>query len=175
MSSDGQETFIIHVSKSHKPLAFSTHHHWYTSIIRSLPPSPHHNRPAKILYSYDRAVRGFSARLSPAQADAVKRIPGVLSVVPDAVRHIHTTHPPKFLGLADSFGLWPNSDYADDVIVGVLDTGIWPERGSFSDEGLPPVPSRWKGSCVDVPDFPAKSCNKKIIGAKAFYLGYEAS
>lgn len=71
--------------------------------------------------------------------------------------------------------MWPNSDYADDVIVGVLDTGIWPERDSFSDEGLGPVPARWKGKCVDLPDFPATLCNKKIIGARAYYLGHEAS
>ncbi|KAL9157111.1 hypothetical protein ABFS82_09G124000 [Erythranthe guttata] len=172
-SSDaGQETFIVHVIKSEKPLTFSTHHHWYSSIIKSLPP---HHRPAEILYTYDRAVRGFSARLSAAQADALRRVPAVVSVIPDAVRYLHTTHTPKFLGLADSFGLWPNSDYADDVIVGVLDTGIWPERSSFSDEGLSAVPSHWKGSCVDAADFPATLCNKKLIGTKAFYLGYEAS
>ncbi|KAL8458711.1 hypothetical protein ACS0TY_036281 [Phlomoides rotata] len=172
LSSDGQETFIVHVSKSHKPLAFSTHYHWYSSIIRSL--SPHH-RPPKILYTYDKAVRGFSVTLSAAQAAALRKFPGVISVIPDAVRHTHTTRTPNFLGLADSFGLWPDANYADDVIVGVLDTGIWPERASFSDEGLGPVPSHWKGSCVDAPDFPATLCNKKIIGTKAFYLGYEAS
>ncbi|CAA0821165.1 Subtilase family protein [Striga hermonthica] len=171
-SSGDQETFIVHVSKSHKPLAFSTHRHWYAGILQSLPP---HRRPAQILYTYDRAVRGFSARLSPHQAAALSRVPGVVSVVPDAVRFPHTTRTSNFLGLADSFGLWPNSDYADDVIVGVLDTGIWPERPSFSDEGLSPVPSHWKGSCVDAPDFPANLCNRKIIGAKSFYLGYEAS
>ncbi|XP_051135337.1 subtilisin-like protease SBT1.4 [Andrographis paniculata] len=172
-SSDGQDTFIVHVSQSQKPLMFSTPKHWYSSILRSLPP---HHRPAKILYTYDRAVRGFSARLSAAQSAALRRVAGVVSVIPDTVRHVHTTHTPKFLGLADSFGLWPNSDYADDVIVGVLDTGIWPERSSFSDEGLSPVPSRWKGSCVDAaPDFPATLCNRKIIGAKAFYRGYQAS
>ncbi|CAA0814582.1 Subtilase family protein [Striga hermonthica] len=171
-TSGDQETFIVHVSNSHKPSAFSNHHHWYTSIIQSLPP---HRRRADILYTYDRAVRGFSARLSAAQAAALSRVPGVVSVVPDAVRYPHTTRTPKFLGLADTFGLWPNSDYADDVIVGVLDTGIWPELPSFSDEGLSPVPSHWKGSCVDAPDFPATLCNRKIIGAKAFYLGYEAS
>ncbi|XP_047957880.1 LOW QUALITY PROTEIN: subtilisin-like protease SBT1.4 [Salvia hispanica] len=124
-SSAAQETFIVHVSHSHKPLTFSTHRHWYSSILRSLPPHP---RPARILYTYDRAVRGFSARLSADQAAALRSVPGIVSVVPDAIRQVHTTRTPKFLGLADSFGLWPNSDYADDVIVGVLDTGIWPER-----------------------------------------------
>lgn len=172
VSTDGQETFIVHVSHSQKPLAFSTHRHWYSGILRSLPP---HRRPARILYTYERAVRGFSARLSAEQAAALRGVDGVISVVPDAVRHVHTTQTPKFLGLADSFGLWPNSDYADDVIVGVLDTGIWPERPSFSDEGLGPVPARWKGKCVDYPDFPATLCNKKIIGVRAYYLGHEAS
>lgn len=79
------------------------------------------------------------------------------------------------MGLADSFGLWPNSDYADEVIVGVLDTGIWPERPSFSDEGLSPVPSGWKGKCVTGPGFPKSLCNRKLIGAQMFYKGYEAS
>ncbi|KAH6793275.1 Subtilase family protein [Perilla frutescens var. hirtella] len=170
--SHGQDTFIVHISHSQKPLTFSTHRHWYSGILRSLPP---HHRPARILYTYNRAVRGFSARLSAEQADALRGVPGVVSVIPDAVRHVHTTRTPKFLGLADSFGLWPNSDYADDVIVGVLDTGIWPERPSFSDEGLGPVPARWKGKCVDLPDFPATLCNKKIIGARAYFLGHEAA
>ncbi|XP_047962689.1 subtilisin-like protease SBT1.4 [Salvia hispanica] len=171
-SSDGEQTFIVHVSHSHKPLAFPTHRHWYSSILRSLPP---HHRPARILYSYSRAVRGFSARLSADQAAALLRVPGVVSVVPDAIRQVHTTQTPKFLGLADSFGIWPNSYYGDDVIVGVLDTGIWPERESFSDEGLGPVPARWKGKCGDFPDFPANLCNKKIIGARAYYLGHESA
>jgi len=45
---------------------------------------------------------------------------------------------------------------------------------SFNDDNLSPVPSTWKGSCEASRDFPASSCNKKIIGAKAFYKGYEA-
>ncbi|KAK4365645.1 hypothetical protein RND71_013525 [Anisodus tanguticus] len=144
VKSDGHETFIIHVAESDKPHVFSTHHHWYSSIIRSV--SPLSQQPSKILYTYERAAVGFSARLTAAQADQLRRTPGVISVLPDQVRHLHTTHTPTFLGLADSFGLWPNSDYADDVIVGVLDTG-----------------------------FPETSCNRKIIGARMFYKGYEAS
>lgn len=169
--SDGPQTFIIHVAKSQKPFLFSSHHHWYTSIINSLPPSPH---PSKLLYTYEKSIHGFSASLTASQAAKLRDLPGVLSVIPDQARQLHTTRTPHFLGLADGFGLWPNSDYAEDVIVGVLDTGIWPERASFSDSGLSPVPAGWKGVCEQWKDFPASACNRKIIGARVFYKGYEA-
>ncbi|XP_015872771.2 subtilisin-like protease SBT1.4 [Ziziphus jujuba] len=169
-SSDGPQNFIVHVAKSQKPSLFSSHHHWYNSIIKSLPASSH---PSKLLYSYDKAIHGFSASLTAFQADKLRDLPAILSVIPDQARQLHTTHTPNFLGLADNFGLWPNSDYADDVIVGVLDTGIWPERPSFSDAGLSPVPSTWKGKCELSDAFPASACNRKIIGARTFYKGYE--
>ncbi|KAH0902855.1 hypothetical protein HID58_042358 [Brassica napus] len=98
--------------------------------------------PTTLLYSYPRALQGFS------------------------------THTPAFLGFSDNSGLWSNSNYGEDVIVGVLDTGIWKEHPSFSDSGLDPVPSTWKGACEIGPDFPASSCNQKLIGAQAFYKGY---
>ncbi|WVZ25539.1 hypothetical protein V8G54_004083 [Vigna mungo] len=170
-SSDAPRTYIVHVAQSQKPTLFSTHHHWYTSIVRSLPTSPH---TPTLLYSYSAAAAGFSVRITPEQLSHLRSHPAVLAVEPDQVRHPHTTHTPRFLGLADSFGLWPNSDYADDVVIGVLDTGIWPELRSFNDDNLSPVPSTWKGSCEASRDFPASSCNRKIIGAKAFYKGYEA-
>ncbi|KAI4329074.1 hypothetical protein L6164_021376 [Bauhinia variegata] len=169
--SDTPRTFIVHVSKSAKPALFSSHHRWYSSIVESLPPSPH---PATILYTYNRAVHGFSVRLSASQAAKLRHIPGVLSVLPDQIRHLHITHTPDFLGLADNFGLWPNADYADDVIVGVLDTGIWPERRSFTDSDLSPVPASWKGVCETSREFPHSACNRKIIGARTFYKGYES-
>ncbi|MBA0774838.1 hypothetical protein Gotri_010019 [Gossypium trilobum] len=170
-SSDGPENFIIHVSKSHKPPLFSSHHQWYSSILASLPPSPH---PIKLLYTYERVINGFSARLTAAQADKLRGLPGILSVIPDQVRQIHTTRTPHFLGLSDGVGLWQNSYYGDGVIIGVLDTGIWPERPSFTDSGLSPVPDTWKGICETGPDFPASACNRKVIGARAFYKGYQS-
>ncbi|XP_062154440.1 subtilisin-like protease SBT1.4 [Alnus glutinosa] len=174
LSSDRPQTFIIHVSKSQKPSLFTSHHHWYTSILQSLPPSPHCTATKNILYSYNRAATGFSARLTANQAVQLARVPGVLSVIPDQARQLHTTRTPHFLGLADNSGIWPNSEYAEDVIIGVLDTGIWPERPSFSDTGLSPVPDGWKGVCETGNDFPASACNRKIIGARAFHKGYES-
>uniref|UniRef100_A0A2P2KWG6 Uncharacterized protein MANES_04G146100 n=1 Tax=Rhizophora mucronata TaxID=61149 RepID=A0A2P2KWG6_RHIMU len=170
-SIDNPETFIVHVSKSHKPSLFSSHHDWYTSIVRSLPPSHH---PTKIIYTYNRSTTGFAARLTAAQAAKLRDVPGILSVIPDQIRQLHITHTPSFLGLSDGSGLWENGQYGDSVIVGVLDTGIWPEHPSFSDNGLSDVPKTWKGVCETGPDFPAKSCNKKLIGARAFYYGYDS-
>ncbi|XP_010542387.1 PREDICTED: subtilisin-like protease SBT1.4 [Tarenaya hassleriana] len=171
-SSDAsQATFIVHVSRSQKPSLFSSHHHWHSSILRSLPPSP---RPATLIYSYSRAVNGFSAVLSPSQVAFLRLIPAVISVIPDRIHQIHTTHTPRFLGFSGNFSLWSNSDDGEDVIVGVLDTGIWPEHPSFSDSGLGPVPSSWKGACEIGPDFPASACSRKLIGARAFYKGYES-
>ena len=169
-SSNGSQNFIVHVSKSRKPSAFASHHQWYASIVQSLSTSAH---PSRIIYSYEHAANGFSARLTAAQAAELRRVPGVLSVWPEQVHEVHTTHTPDFLGLPDEFDLWPNYDYADDVIIGVLDTGIWPEHRSFNDSELPPVPERWKGTCETGPDFP--ECNRKIIGARTFHRGYESA
>ncbi|KMT04811.1 hypothetical protein BVRB_7g169820 [Beta vulgaris subsp. vulgaris] len=167
-----KSTYIVHVSKSHKPTTLSSPKSWYSSILHSLSTT---TTPPNLLYSYSHSSTGFAAHLSQAQAAQLRRHPAVLSVIPDRAHQIHTTHTPNFLGLHDGSGLWPNSHYASDVIVGVLDTGIWPELLSFSDDGYDHVPPTWKGSCEVGPDFPAGSCNRKIVGARAFYKGYEAA
>ncbi|PIN14217.1 Cucumisin [Handroanthus impetiginosus] len=53
------------------------------------------------------------------------------------------------------------------IIIGILDTGINPDHPSFDDEGMPPPPARWKGTC----QFNSTRCNNKLIGARYFTIG----
>ncbi|KAL6956532.1 hypothetical protein U1Q18_041913 [Sarracenia purpurea var. burkii] len=69
-------------------------------------------------------------------------------------------------------GLWPETQFANDVIVGIVDSGIWPEAKSFNDVGLGPVSSGWKGYCENEPDFNSNLCNRKLIGAKFYTKGF---
>ncbi|CAI0419294.1 unnamed protein product [Linum tenue] len=166
---DTPSTYIVSVHPDAvKPSIFPTHSHWYQSSLSSLlSPSP----PLLIHTYTGAAFHGFSVKLSPTQALLLRAQPHVLSLLPDRLRRLHTTRSPHFLGLGtstDSAGLLKDSDFGSDLVVAVLDTGISPDRQSFHDRDLPPVPTKWKGSCVNTPDFPSSSCNRKLVGAKFF-------
>ncbi|URE34151.1 Peptidase inhibitor I9 [Musa troglodytarum] len=150
------------------PPAFAEHRHWYDASLRSV------SDTAEILYAYDTVAHGFSARLTPAEALALERRPGVLGVVAEARYELHTTRTPEFLGLDSTEGFIPQSNTTSDVVVGVLDTGVWPERKSYDDAGIGPVPASWKGACEEGKDFKAANvCNRKLVGARFFSKGYE--
>ncbi|XP_024531986.1 subtilisin-like protease SBT5.6 isoform X1 [Selaginella moellendorffii] len=113
-------------------------------------------------------------------------MPGVISVFPSSRRRLHTTRSWEFLGLtgdsADAAtgspatsgeNIWQRAKFGRDIIIGLLDTGIWPESQSFDDDLLSEIPSKWKGECEDGDHFNASSCNKKLIGARFYLKGYE--
>lgn len=170
--------YIVHVSKSDKPALFASHVDWYSSAIASVKGLNQEKFDAQqhgLLYAYDTVFHGFAAKLSKSEAEALAKMDGILSIMPDAVANLHTTRTPAFMGLNESVGLWPASDFGDEVIIGVMDSGIWPERSSFDDNSLGPVPERWKGTCEAGTDFTPSLCNNKLIGARAFFKGYESA
>ncbi|GLJ29095.1 hypothetical protein SUGI_0573760 [Cryptomeria japonica] len=128
----------------------------------------------EMLYTYDTLLHRFAARLSKAEAQAMAVMDGCLAVIPSSLNKISSTYTPEFLGLSSS-GLWSRySTYGKDIIVGMIDTGIWPESKSFKDEGLGPAPTGWKGTCESGRGCDSSNCNGKIIGARYFSKGYEA-
>eukprot|EP01018_Ginkgo_biloba_P019103 Gb_39463 [translate_table: standard] len=107
----------------------------------------HENAEQSLIHSYTSGFTGFSAVLSKEQATALAGKPGVLSVFPDPVLTLHTTHSWDFLQTESGLpsGSYPSTSGGSDTIIGLLDTGVWPEAASFSDNGIGPIPSRWKG------------------------------
>jgi len=143
------------------------------------------------IYDYRYSVNGFAAVLTPAQATAIAAMPGVVSVELDALRHTTTDRGPTFLGLNTPGGLWEQlggvESAGEDVIVGVIDSGIWPEHPSFSDQidlvdrpgnsgkrtlAYGPPPAGWYGTCQSGELWSQDDCNNKLIGARFFLDGY---
>ena len=135
------------------------------------------------LYSYGYVFNGFAAKLSDAQAQKLAQTPGVLSVARDEMRKMDTATTPAFLGLSGPDGFWATKGTGEGVIIGVIDTGIWPEHPSFSDRtgsngnasqdgklSYQQIPG-WHGKCVPGDQFAASNCNQKLIGARFYNAG----
>ncbi|KAI5402788.1 CO(2)-response secreted protease [Lathyrus oleraceus] len=124
-----------------------------------------------LIHNYKHGFSGFAARLSKNEANSIAQQPGVVSVFPDHIMKLHTTRSWDFLKSLPHIEVdnkLSNSSSSSDIIIGMLDTGIWPEAASFSDERIGPIPSRWKGICMTSTDFNSSNCNRKIIGARYY-------
>ncbi|XP_077248630.1 subtilase 1.3 [Tasmannia lanceolata] len=179
-----RKTYIIHMAKSEIPQSFTHHLQWYLSIVNSVtsvtaePEADDDIGDAteRIIYSYETAFHGFAAKFNEEEAERLESSHGVLGVYPETLYKLHTTRSPEFLGLEpEDSSIWSTALSDHDVIVGVLDTGIWPESPSFQDKGMTSAPARWKGACETGRGFTKENCNRKIVGARIFYLGYEAA
>jgi subtilisin family serine protease len=126
------------------------------------------------IYDYTITNNGFAASLTAEQAARIAKAPGVVAVTRDRREHPVTTLSPSFLGLDAGGGLWSRlggaSNAGAGVVVGVIDTGIWPESDAFAGNTGIPVPAGWQGRCVAGQLFPSTTCNDKLIGAR-YYLG----
>ncbi|PKU60596.1 Cucumisin [Dendrobium catenatum] len=116
------------------------------------------------IYSYTKSFHGFAAMLSDEEARKLSGMEGLVSVFPSKQRQLHTTRSWNFMGFPLSV---PRASFESDVIIGMIDTGIWPESKSFDDAGFGLPPSRWKGICQSNQNF---TCNNKIIGARYYHL-----
>ncbi|CAL0304661.1 unnamed protein product [Lupinus luteus] len=179
-----QQTYIVHMDKT-KILAsihsLESTKPWFESVIDFIAEATmeedeqEETLAPQLLYAYETSMFGFAASLSETQLKYLNQVDGFIAAIPDELLSLHTTYTSRFLGLKNGIGLWSAPNLASDVIIGVLDSGIWPEHISFQDSGLSAVPHRWKGVCERGNNFSISNCNKKLIGARAYFKGYEKS
>uniref|UniRef100_A0ACD5YU83 Uncharacterized protein n=1 Tax=Avena sativa TaxID=4498 RepID=A0ACD5YU83_AVESA len=175
-TAEAVSSYIVHVVPEHAPALprrslLATRP--YAAFLRDHIPEEL-SSPAP---SYMHAATGFAARLTRRQATRLASSRSVLAVVPDVMQELHTTLSPSFLGLSSSSGLLPASNGASNVVIGVIDTGVYPvDHASFAaDPSLPPPPRKFRGGCVSTPEFNGSAfCNSKLVGAKFFRVGHEA-
>ncbi|KAM6555286.1 hypothetical protein CsatB_002305 [Cannabis sativa] len=167
--------YIIHMGKNqHEDLKLlkKTHHEVLTTVLGSKEESV-----KSMVYSYKHGFSGFAAKLTKTQAQTISELPGVAQVIPNQLFKVQTTRSWDYLQLSSRYQTHYDqiSKLGDGAIIGLLDTGIWPESETFSDKGLGPIPSRWKGVCKSGENFNGtKHCNKKLIGARYFIKALEA-
>jgi subtilisin family serine protease len=131
---------------------------------------------ASKIYDYTIASNGIAADLTAAQAQTLAKMQGVLGLAKDQLQHPETTDSPHFLGLDAAGGLWSQLGGAHNAgagtVVGVIDTGIWPESEAFAGGTGIPVPATWHGKCVAGELWPVTTCNDKLIGARYYLSGF---
>ncbi|KAK9057892.1 hypothetical protein SSX86_022731 [Deinandra increscens subsp. villosa] len=130
-----------------------------------------------MIYSYNKQFNGFAAMLDEKDAATIAEHPDVVTVIQNKGRKLHTTHSWDFLkleknGFVGPSSLWSKARFGENIIIANLDTGVWPESKSFSPKGYGPIPSKWKGGCENDT---LVHCNNKLIGAKYYNKGYEAT
>src|SRR3954451_5264119 len=131
---------------------------------------------ANKIYSYTVTNNGVAVHLSARQAEKLSKMDGVVNLERDQLAHPDTTVSPSFLGLDAAGGLWSQlgggAHAGAGIVVGVIDTGIWPENPSFAGNTGIPIPATWAGTCQAGQNFPSSTCNDKLIGARYYLDGF---
>ncbi|KAK6275296.1 hypothetical protein POUND7_005005 [Theobroma cacao] len=175
LADSNSNVYIVYMGKRQHPdveRLTRTHHEMLSTVLGSEETSKE-----SMVYSYKHGFSGFAAKMTEAQAQKLSKLPGVVHVTRNGFYKLQTTRSWDYLGLSTNSpsNLLNKSKMGNGVIIGLLDTGIWPESEVFSDEGLGPIPSRWKGVCESGELFDgAKACNRKLIGARYFIRGLQA-
>src|SRR5690606_35522863 len=103
---------------------------------------------SKLLYSYTHTFNGFSAKMTAAQAESLRNHPNVVGVWRDEAQQLTTANTPAFLGLTgEPEGLHVQGVKGEGIVIGVVDSGIWPEHPSFADDGSYTPLAGWAGAC----------------------------
>jgi subtilisin family serine protease len=140
------------------------------------------------IYRYRTVLGGVTLRVPEAAIPLLAGLPRVRAVYRDGVAFPDTERSPRFIGATR---LWRRlggpAGAGEGVVVGVLDTGIWPEHPSFADPDpggrpYPPPPPTWNGGAGPECQAPGAAdpcaplaCSNKLIGAFELLDTYKAT
>jgi hypothetical protein len=148
----------------------------FLRALRSRLPAARTGRRLRTVYG------GVALRVPGNRVADLLRVPGVVAVQKDAPQRPLTDSSPKFIGataLYDQLG--GGATAGKGVIVGVLDTGAWPEHPSYADRANLPAPAPKADGTPrtcnfgDNPLTPANDpfgCNHKLISGQPFLDTY---
>jgi len=119
------------------------------------------------VYRWTDALNGYAATLTADQARLLAADPGVALVEPNAVRPLAAAER-RAPGTAAG-----RSRGGSGVVVGVVDSGIWPESPLFAGvPGLGRQPRGFRGTCQPGAAWAVDMCNRKLVGARWFVDGF---
>ncbi|HEY8567676.1 S8 family serine peptidase [Microbulbifer sp.] len=145
---------------------------------------------ARKVHDYQVAFNGFAAQMTAKQAELLRNHKDVLGVWEDRLLKPQTNSTYSYLGLSGTPGPWLLGATGEDVVVGIIDSGIHPEHPSLEDTRTPkrghighpilygPAPEHFTGTGCDFgnSDFNAAdmpfACNNKLLKAQAFSAGF---
>lgn len=144
----------------------------------------------KKVSDYLYALNGFAAHVSYDEAVQIAGHQDVAFVLPDELYQAQTDSSPTFIGLDGAGGPWSTGVTGEGVVVGIIDTGIWPEHPSFAPDGIAAPPVTLQDLVVDGPNEPYEipacdfgntahnpndvdfECNNKLVGARQVLPSY---
>ncbi|XP_057770105.1 subtilisin-like protease SBT4.3 [Salvia miltiorrhiza] len=121
-----------------------------------------------LVRSYNRSFNAFAANLTNTEREKLASFEEVVSIFPSRILQTQTTRSWDFMGFPEDVDRKPAAE--SDIVIGIIDTGVWPESESFNDRGFGPPPKKWKGVCRGGKNF---TCNKKLVGAR--FYGFESN
>ncbi|ONI24475.1 hypothetical protein PRUPE_2G242000 [Prunus persica] len=163
---DTRKVYIVYMGDKPKiDIPTTTTLPLHLNMLQNVVGSSNIEQEPLLLHSYKRSFNGFAAKLTEEEAQKMAGMAGVVSVFPSRKQKLHTTRSWNFIGFHENV---KRSTVESDIIVGMIDSGVWPESASFSDAGFGPPPKKWKGTCQGLSNF---TCNNKIIGARYYHNG----
>ncbi|MEJ7690296.1 MAG: S8 family serine peptidase [Nocardioidaceae bacterium] len=135
------------------------------------------------LYSYTTAVNGFAAELTASQVKQLGAMPEVLAVERSEKQRLAGWHQSgrDLPAAAAAPGIWSGvggpAKAGHGVVVGVIDSGIWPDNPSFAGipSGSAALARRYPGftvSCDSAEQWTMADCNDKVVSARYFVAGF---